>query len=145
MPNAAPKRIRVVLRWIQILDIKEAFFKKTGQFRFVSTVSGGQDGPVTTNLPENGHLTVSDSFAQNRITFDTVIFEGTAGDDMGVEIRGEEVDRFSKNDPLPVYRREFSGDPSSWVGWYGPGDEEPTEEKENLGDWRVCYEIEDAG
>ena len=143
MSNAAPQRVRVTLRWIQILDIKEPFFRKAGQFKFVSTVSTGDDGrTIQKNLPESGHLTVSESFAQNKVTFDTVIFEGEVGDRLSVALEGEEVDRLSKNDPLPSYRRDFSGSPAQYAGWYGPGDEAPEDEKENLGAWRVCYEIE---
>lgn len=145
MSNAAPKRIRVVLRWIQILDVKEPFFRRAGQFRFVSTISAGENGrELKKTLPESGSLTVSDSFAQNRVTFDTVLYEGEATDSLSIRIEGEEVDRLSKNDPLPVYQRDFSGDPAGWLGWYGPGDEAPDDEKENLESWRVCYIIEGA-
>jgi len=138
----ARDRIRVVLRWIQILDTKEPFFKKAGQFFFEATVSTGDSGrTVKTRLPEKGHLTVSESFSQNRVEFDTVLFEGEAGGPVVVDIHGEEVDRFSRNDPLPPYRREF-GSTAEALGWYGPGDETPGQDPENLGAWRVCYIIE---
>ena len=42
MPNAAPERIRIILRWIQVLETHEPFFKKSGEFRFVATVSAGE-------------------------------------------------------------------------------------------------------
>ncbi|HUF13476.1 MAG TPA: hypothetical protein VMN78_10280 [Longimicrobiales bacterium] len=145
MSNATPERIRIVLRWIQVLETHEPFFKKAGEFRFVATVSAGENGRVVkTPLPQKGYLSISSSFAQNKITFDQLLFEDEVADSLTIEIAGEEVDLLSKNDQLPSYRRSFSGKPSSWIGWYGPGDDTPGDDPENLKSWRVCYVIEAA-
>ena len=145
MSNATPERIRVVLRWIQVLETHEPFFKKAGEFRFVATVSAGENGRVVkTTLPEKGYLSISSSFAQNKVTFDQTLFEDEVGNALTIAIAGEEVDMLSKNDQLPAYRRSFSGSPSSWIGWYGPGDDTPGDDPENLKSWRVCYVIEAA-
>ena len=145
MTIASPERIRVVLRWIQVLETHEPFFKKAGEFRFVATISAGENGRVAkVHLPEKGYLTISSSFAQNKVTFDQVLFQGEVRDFLSIEIAGEEVDLLSKNDQLPPYRRVFSGAPSSWIGWYGPGDDTPCDDPENLKSWRVCYVIEAA-
>lgn len=145
MPNAAPERIRVILRWIQVLETHEPFFKKSGEFRFVATVSAGENGRIVkSHLPEKGHLSISSSFAQNKITFDKIIWEDDVADFLSIQIAGEEVDLLSKNDQLPVYQRTFAGRPQSWIGWYGPGDDTPGEDPENLKSWRVCYVIEAA-
>lgn len=145
MSNAAPERIRVILRWIQVLETHEPFFKKAGEFRFVATIGAGENGRVTkTHLPEKGHLTISSSFAQNKVTFDKVLFEDDVRDSLTIEVTGEEVDLLTKNDQLPTYRREFSGSPEAWIGWYGPGDDTPGEDPENLKSWRLCYVIEKA-
>lgn len=145
MTNAAPERIRIVLRWIQVLETHEPFFKKAGEFRFVATVSAGDDGRVIkTRLPEKGYISISSSFAQNKVTFDQILFEGEVRDGLTIEISGEEVDLLSKNDQLPSYRRSFTGSASSWIGWYGPGDDTPGSDPENLKSWRVCYIIEAA-
>lgn len=134
-------RVRVVLRWIQILDTKEPFFKKAGEFRFVTRVTG-TGAPVEKKIPEKGHLSISESFMQNKVTFDTVIFEGEVDEELSIVIQGEEIDLLSKNDQLPPYRREFVGAPTEWIGWYGPGDETPGDDPENMEAWRVCYRIE---
>lgn len=142
MSNTAPERIRVVLRWIQVLESHEPFFKKAGEFRFVATVDAGAGRVVRKTLPESGHLTISGSFAQNKVTFETVLFEDEVSDGLTIEITGEEIDLLTRNEQLPAYRRTFSGDPEAWIGLYGPGDETPGEDPENLGSWRVCYVIE---
>lgn len=145
MSNVAPERVRVVLRWIQVLETHEPFYKKSGEFRFVATVSAGADGAVVKSLlPEKGHLSISSSFAQNKVTFDKILFEDTVADTLTVEITGEEVDLLSKNDQLPAYSRTFTGGPQSFIGWYGPGDDTPGEDPENMKSWRVCYVIEAA-
>jgi hypothetical protein len=48
---------------------------------------------------------------------------GPVEDHLVVELNGEELDTLTKNDQLDSYRREFRGRPSSWIGWYGPGDD----------------------
>lgn len=150
------ERIKVTLLWIQILDKLEPFFKEKGEFRFTARVSSRDRGGILreTRFPEEGHYEISDHPAWNKVKLNLVIFEGEIEEHLVVELLGEELDMLSANDHLDTYRREFSGPPSTWVGWYGPGDEaggEPAHGKpgassdpENLSNWRVCYEIERA-
>ena len=63
------------------------------------------------------------------------------GDNLVVELFGEELDDFTANDHLEDYRREFSGDSASWIGRHQPTDE-GTGDPENMVDWRICYDIE---
>lgn len=141
-------RIRVVLRWIQILDSKEGPFDDKGEFRFgskVTTENGG--GQVQeTRFPEEGHWSISDHPAWNREFVEKVLFDGAVDDHLVVELFGEELDRFSANDQLDRYQREFRGPVSDWLGLYGPGDEETqvSDDPESMSDWRVCYVIERA-
>lgn len=134
------ERIRVTLRWVQILDKLEPFWKEEGEFRFTALVEA--DGATTrTRIPEKGFYKISDHPAWNRQSLDKVIFEGPVKDRLVVELRGEELDFLSDDDQLAVYRREFTGSPSSWLGRHCPGDE-GSADPENLANWRVCYEIE---
>jgi hypothetical protein len=143
-------RIRVVLRWIQILDTMEPAWKEKGEFRFTSRVSTDNAGGKVREMrfPEQGHYDISDHPAWNKVVMNRVLFEDEVTDHLVVELRGEELDTFSKNDHLDTYRREFTGDPASWVGWYGPGDDTAVEinpaDPENMSNWRVCYVIENA-
>jgi len=134
------KRVRVVLRWIQIKDALEPFFKEHGEFRFRSRVSSG--GTVREeHVPEEGHWTISDHPRFNKVDeIDRVLFDGPAGDRLVVELFGEELDSLSANDPLDPYRREFYGSAEEWAGLYTPGDE-GRGDPENLALWRVGYEV----
>ena len=140
MTGEAGQRIQVVLRWIQILDKLEPFFKETGEFVFRSRVESG--GAVhETKFPEEGFYSISDKPGWNRLEkLNKVLFEGVPGDQLVVELKGEELDQFSANDELDHYRREFSGDPARWVGHYEPVDE-GSADPENMKTWRICYDI----
>jgi hypothetical protein len=143
-------RIRVVLRWIQILDTLEPAWKEKGEFRFTSRVSSENAGGVVKEMrfPEQGHYEISDHPAWNKVVMNRNIFEGEVSDHLVVELLGEELDTLSANDHLDTYRREFRGEPSAWFGWYGPGDDTTQEvnsaDPENMSNWRVCYVIEQA-
>ena len=142
MPSSGT-RVRVVLRWIQIKDNKEAAWDDEGEFRFSSKVT---TGGVSTELtfPEEGFWSISDHPRRNKVDkIDKVLFEGEAGDSMVVEMFGVELDNLSANDKLEDYRREYTGPPSSWLGTHQPTDE-GGDDPENLSDWRVCYDIESA-
>ena len=134
-------RIRVILRWLQIKDNKEAAWDDEGEFRFRAKVTTrGLTHEV--RFPEAGYWSISDHPRRNKVEkIDKVLFEGDVGDTMVVELFGEELDTLSANDPLESYRREFTGPPSSWLGAHHPTDEGPGD-AENLSDWRVCYDIE---
>lgn len=137
------KRVRVVLRWIQIKDKLEPFFKDYGEFFFRTRVTAG-DQVVEHRLPEKGHWEISDHPRFNRVDkIDKVVFEGEPGDAMVVELFGEEIDQLSENDHLDAYRREFSGDCAGWLGRHAPGDE-GSADPENMSNWRVGYDVEMA-
>jgi len=140
MTGEAGQRIKVVLRWIQILDKLEPFYKETGEFVFRSKVqSGGKLDEF--RFPEEGYYAISDKPGWNRLEkLNKVLFEGVPGDELVVELMGEELDQFSANDQLDHYRREFFGTPDQWVGHYEPVDEGSTD-PENMNNWRVCYDI----
>ena len=140
MTGEAGQRIQVVLRWIQILDKLEPFFKETGEFVFRSKVfSGGKTDEF--RFPEEGYYAISDKPGWNRLEkLNKILFDGAPGNELVVELMGEELDQFSANDPLDHYRREFTGDPDGWVGHYEPVDEGSTD-PENMSNWRICYDI----
>jgi len=140
MTGEAGQRIQVVLRWIQILDKLEPFFKETGEFVFQSRVaSGGKTDEL--RFPEEGYYAISDKPGWNRLEkLNKVLFDGVPGDDLVVELMGEELDQFSANDQLDHYRREFTGGADRWLGHYEPVDEGSTD-PENMKTWRVCYDI----
>jgi len=141
MTDDGDRKIRVILRWIQIKDKLEPFFKEHGEFFFRTKVSTGSE-VAETRLPETGHWEISDHPRFNKVDkIDKVLFEGTAGSSMVVELFGEEIDTLSANDHLDPYRKEFSGPPESWVGRQAPGDE-GSDDPENLSNWRLCYDIE---
>src|SRR5690606_41314357 len=73
-------RVKITLKWIQILDKLEPFYKERGEFRFKARVST-PDGRVLseTTLPKEGHLEISDRPGWNRVTLDVVVFEGQPG------------------------------------------------------------------
>ena len=144
MTEQAGQRIQVVLRWIQILDKLEPFYKETGEFVFRSKVESA--GKVEEyRFPEDGYYAISDKPGWNRLEkLNKVLFDGVPTDNMVVELMGEELDKFSANDQLDHYRREFSGNAGDWVGLYEPVDEGSTD-PENMTTWRICFEIVDAG
>ena len=140
----AAKRLRVKLRYIEILDRKD--IDEYGEFRF--HFKAGPPGRVReTHIPDaSGHLKISDHPSMRKVARDDVLFEGEIreGESLVVEARGEELDSMSANDTLNAYRREFSGSLDGWVGEHGPWDEggEETRDPEQLGDWRLAYAIE---
>jgi len=136
-------RIRVILRWIQIKDNKEAAWDDEGEFRFRSRVTTG--GHTTEfRFPEQGFWSISDHPRRNKVDkIDKVLFEGEPGDTLVVELFGEELDQFSAADHLEDYRKEFTGSVSGWIGRRQPSDE-GVGDPENMSDWRICYDIETA-
>lgn len=143
MSENAGKRVRVILRWIQIKDNKEAAWDDEGEFRFRSKVTtAGKSHEL--EFPEQGYWKISDHPRRNKVDkIDKVLFEGEVGDTMVVELFGVELDQLTANDHLENYRREFTGPVESWIGRYQPTDE-GTGDPENMSDWRVCYDVEEA-
>jgi hypothetical protein len=145
MSEGNAKRVRVTLRWLQILDALEGPGDDKGEFKFTFRVSSANGDLVQeTRLPEQGHISISDHPSWNKVDkINKVIFDGQVEDHLGVELMGEEVDLLSANDHLETYRREFNGDPEGWAGSYKPGDEGGKDtDPENLSNWRVGYDIE---
>ncbi len=145
-----PRRIRVTLRYIEILDSKD--FDITGEFRFRFRAGVPERDEITeTRIPEDpkSHLSISEHPAMNRLSFTNVLYEGevTAGDSLVVEAEGEEIDRLSANDALTPYRRVFEAPIDNVFGEHGPWDEGTPEQAdpEQLGDWRFAYAIEAVG
>ena len=136
-------QIRIILRWIQIKDNKEAMWDDEGEFRFRSKVTtAGSTHEI--EFPEQGYWSISDHPRRNKVDkIDKTLYEGPYGDNLIVELFGVELDNLSANDHLVDYRREFTGDASTWVGRHQPTDE-GSADPENMTDWRVCYDIEMA-
>ncbi len=143
MSENGGNRIRVILRWIQIKDNKEAMWDDEGEFRFRSKITtAGQSHEL--EFPEQGYWSISDHPRRNKVDkIDKVLFEGEAGDSLVIELFGVELDQLTANDQLEDYRREFTGDPATWMGRHQPTDE-GVGDPENMTDWRVCYDIESA-
>lgn len=143
MAAQSGERIRVILRKVQINDNLEPFFDNEGEFRFNVRVSSRDQGLLAeTNIPRQGHFLITDDPSWNRRHLNEVIFEGEVRDHLEVEILGEEID-IGPNDHLPTYRREFTGDPSTWVGMYQPGDE-GSNDPERMEQWWIFLEIQKA-
>lgn len=144
MAESTGKRVRVTLRWVQILDNMEPFFKEKGEFVFRAKVwTDNHGGQVQeTRIPGKGHYSISDHPRWNKLSkLDKIVFEGKVTNHLVVEFQGEELDRFSANDPLAPYRREFTGPIEGHVALVQPGDEAAAD-PENLENWRLGYEIE---
>ena len=136
MSGQAATRVRITLRWLQILDKLEPFFKDKGEFVFTAKVSAGGGQVQETRMPAKGHYPISDHPRSNRLNdLDKVIFEGDVADDLTIELRGEELDQFSKNDQLDRYTRTFAGPISDHIGVIQPGDE-GSDDPENMSNWR---------
>ena len=143
MSENGVERIRVVLRWIQIKDSKEAVWDDEGEFRFRSKITTGGDSHEV-ELPEQGYWTISDHPRRNKVDkIDKTLYEGEARESLTVELFGVELDQLTADDHLADYRREFSGPAASWIGRHQPSDE-GSGDPENMVDWRICYDIEQA-
>jgi len=140
------ERVRVTLRWLQILDKLEPFFKTRGEFRFVARITA--DGHVQeTHFPKDGYYEISDHPDWNRLRLDRTVYTGPVESRLTVELMGEELDALTANDRLVHYRREFTGSPADWYGEYGPGEAgetDPAADPESMRNWVVAYLIEKA-
>jgi len=113
MPDNGVERIRVILRWIQIKDNKEAVWDDEGEFRFRSKITTAGDSHEV-EFPEQGYWSISDHPRRNKVDkIDKTLYEGEAGDSLVVELFGVELDQLTANDHLEDYRREFFGPASS--------------------------------
>ena len=143
MSENGVERIRVILRWIQVKDNKEAVWDDEGEFRFRSKITtDGESHEV--EFPEQGYWSISDHPRRNKVDkIDKTLYDGAVGDSLVVELFGVELDQLTANDHLEDYRREFFGSAAAWIGRHQPTDE-GTGDPENMVDWRVCYDIEQA-
>ena len=134
-------RVRVVLQWLQILDSLDVDDK--GEFVFHSKVSSSNGDQVQEKrMPEEGHWVISDYPGQNILDkLERVLFEGDVIDHLKIELIGEELDKFSDNDFLDIYQREFNGPIEEYFGLHHPGDE-GDDDPENMANWRIAYRIE---
>jgi hypothetical protein len=148
--DTSTRRVRVTLRYIEILDSKDIDTVGEFRFRFRAGVPE-RDDVVESRIPEDehAHLSISEHPARNRVSLGTVLFEGDVGpgDSLLVEADGEEVDRFTPNDPITPYRRVFAAPINAALGEHGPWDEGIAGEgdPEQLSDWRFAYVIEAVG
>ena len=91
MTEQSGKRIQVVLRWIQILDKLEPFYKETGEFVFRSKVESANKVEEY-RFPEEGYYAISDKPGWNRLEkLNKVLFDGVPGEGMVVELLGEDA------------------------------------------------------
>jgi len=140
-------RIRVILRWIQVLENPQSGLNDRGRFSFMTRVTSPNKGGIVKELhfPEQGAFDIADHPVWNKVVLNRTIFDGSIEDQLVVEINGTAIDSPTPSH-LDNYRREFKGDPSSWAGWYGPGDDTSAwiipDDPENMSTWRVCYIIE---
>ena len=137
--------IRVTLRYVEILDSKDADGVGEFVFHFKGAVpERGEEQEL--RIPESGHMSISEHPSMRKVTMNKVFFEGAVeeGETLVLEGKGEEQDRISAHDQLTDFRREFTGDPSDWAGEYSPWDEgsADVQDPEQLGDWRIAYSIE---
>lgn len=141
-----PTRIRVTLRYIEVLDRKDLDEYGEFVFRFKTSVPA-REIERAVRIPESGHYSVSDHPSMNKLKLDKVIFEGEVwdGDTLVLEASGEELDMLSPNDHLAPYQREFSGPVTTWLGRHSPWDEgsDDAKDPEQMDDWRFSFEIQD--
>ncbi len=139
----ASTRIRVTVKYVEILDRKDLDAEGEFVFQFKGSTGATEQ---TTRIPEKGHLSISDHPSMNKVTLNTVVFEGEVSDEQTfvLEAGGEELDTFSANDQLNAYRREFHGPVSGYLGSHSPWDQgtDDVSDPEQLGDWRFAFMIE---
>ncbi len=101
MSDNGGNRIRVILRWIQIKDNKEAAWDDEGEFRFRSKITtGGEEQELEFPEPP-AFWSISDHPRRSKVDkIDKVLYEGEAGDSLVVELFGVELDNLSPNDHL---------------------------------------------
>ena len=139
------QRIKVTLEKIQILDDREPFFKGKGEFRFYSKVFTPDNNGLSqkNNFPGQGHFKLGDKSGENEVEINHVIFDAFVEDTLFVQIGGLELDTFDPDDLLCTYKRVFNGKPEEWIGSYASHTGEMN--VENIGGWKVWYNIEYSG
>lgn len=141
----AAQHVRITVNYVEILDRKD--LDEHGEFVFeFTTAIPGRAVEQTVRIPEKGYISISDHPSMNKVTLNTVVFEGEVeeGDEMVLEGKGTELDILTANDELNPYRRDFSGPIAGWGGRYGPWDEgsKHDSDPEQLGDWRLAFTVD---
>jgi hypothetical protein len=146
MDDGSGGRIRVILRWIQILEGPSPELNDRGRFSFATRVLSPAGLLKGMQFPEEGEYDIADHPAWNKVVLNRTIYDGHVGEELAIEIEGSAIDSPELSKQLDRYRREFKGDPKTWVGWYGPGDDTSAwiipDDPESMSTWRVCYVIE---
>ena len=148
MSESGAEKIKVTVRSVQILDSLD--LDKVGEFVFHAKVSSNNLGGEVkeSRYPATGHMEISEEPVYNRAILNWEIFEGEVSDHLAIELIGEELDRFSPNDYLDTYQREFSGPVAGWLGTYGPGEDigadSGDDDPEMMSNWRVTIFIDRA-
>ncbi len=87
MSEQQGQKVRVTLRWIQILDKLEPAWKEKGEFQFKATVTSNNFGGLVqeTQMPEQGHYAIGDKPGWNRLEkLNKVLFDGEVVDDLTI-------------------------------------------------------------
>lgn len=141
----AERHIRVTISYVEILDRKDLDEYGEFVFEFKGTVPGRGLEQIT-RVPESGHLAISDHPSMNKVSLNTVIFDGLVedGETLVLEGKATELDKLTADDELNPYRRELTGEIDAWAGKYSPWDEGTghSSDPEQLGDWRLALDIE---
>lgn len=141
----AERHIRVTITYVEILDSKDLDEYGEFVFEFKGSVPA-RDLEQITRIPETGHLAISDHPSMNKVSLNTVIFDGLVNDGETLVLEGKptELDKLSADDELNPYRRELTGPIEEWAGKYSPWDEGTghSSDPEQLGDWRLALEVE---
>lgn len=144
--SAAGEHVRMTLDFIQVTDCLA--LDMDGEFHFEFNVYSLRRGLLRkSRLPDSGTLFISREPAMNWIGhLDHLLWDGTVepGEVIILDAQGEGVDRFSRDQPVQSYRREFCGRPEIWAGRYGDRDQgtQVARDPEDVEQWRLGYTVE---
>lgn len=143
--NQRGRHVRMVLEGVRVTDDREPFFKHDGEFRFYARAWTPDNGEqfVEEVFPRHGVFRLGDLPGGNRAELDAVLFDGWVEGELALEVGGVELDTFDPDDRLSTFKRVFTGDPSGWMGRYGPtgGRIDP----QDPGGWQLWFRIEPGG
>lgn len=91
-----------------------------------------------TRLPREGHYR---PYSLYSLRVDEVVFEGDVSGPLVITIHVL-APGADPEEAVDTYRRELTGDPSTWLGAYGPRE---ASGPEHLGFWQVYYRIGSSG
>lgn len=141
----AAHHLRITVNYVEILDRKDLDEHGEFVFEFKGTIPD-RDVEQTVRIPQEGYISISDHPSMNKVTLNTLVFEGEVqdGEELVLEGKGTELDKLSADDELAPYRRDFTGEIADWAGRYGPWDEgnKQDSDPEQLEDWRLAFTVE---